>query len=196
LPDEREYSESREQFMRVAEALFSERGYTAVTLKDIADALKVKQAAIYYHFPQGKEQLFLEVMRRSFHRQREGLEAAVASAEPKLAVQFKAMMLSMLSLPPINVTRLARSDFPALEHEANRQELYQLGQVSLTQPIKQVIDVAYRRGEIRLVDMEVMATIFLSMTDAIHEMVRYKNITKEVLAQDVLDVLLNGLHRR
>lgn len=190
-----EPSQSREQLLRVAEALFSERGYTAITLKDIAQALGVRQAAIYYHVPAGKEQLFVEVMRRSFARHRAGLDQALAAAAPRLAAQLSAMAHWLLSQPPIGAARLARSDLPALS-PAHAQELAALGQQALISPVERVLQQAYERGETRLVDAQVMAAVFLSMIDSIHEIYQSKAVSKEVLGHDVVEVLANGLLRR
>ncbi len=188
-------SEAREQVLRVAEALFSERGYTAVTLKDIAQKLGVRQAALYYHVPGGKEDLFVEVTRRSFQRHRQGLEAASAGVEPRLLPQLKAMALWLLSQPPLDLIRLARSDLPALSPQ-HAQELYDLGRSSIEEPVKRTIVQAYERGEIRFVDMQILTTLFLTAVDSVHEMHRYKGIAKEVLAQDVIEILLDGIRRR
>ena len=189
---ESQNSQSKEQLLQVAEALFSERGYTAVTLKDIAQALGVRQAALYYHVPEGKEQLFVEVTKRSFLRHRRGLDAAIAGAEPDVAAQLTAMANWLLSQPPLDMTRLARSDLPALS-EAHAQAIYELGLSSLEEPVRRVINEASQRGEIRQVNSQLVVTIFLSITDAIHDMHRYKKIPKEVLAQEMIDVLLDGM---
>lgn len=195
MAGEGENSESREQLLRVAERLFSERGYTAVTLKDIAEELGVRQAALYYHVPGGKEDLFVEVTKRSFRRHRKGLEEASRQNESNLSAQLNAIALWLLSQPPLDLLRMARSDLPALSKE-HAQELYVLGYASLEEPIQSVLTQAYQRGDIRLVDSQVMATVFLSSIDTIHDMHRYKGLSKEVLARDVIEVWLDGLRRR
>lgn len=187
--------DSREQLLQLAEALFGERGYTSVTLRDIADAFEVRQAALYYHFPGGKEELFVEVIKRSFLRHRDGLNRAISQAEPGLASQLNQMAEWLLAQPPLDLTRLARSDLPALSQD-HAQVLHELGDVSLVEPIQQVLAQAYERGEIRLVDAKLMATVFLSLIDTVHDMHRYKNIPKQVLARDVIDILLDGMRRR
>lgn len=189
-----EVSEARENVLRVAEKLFSERGYTAVTLRDIADTLGVRQPALYYHVPEGKEQLFVEVMTRNFNRHKAGLTQAIADAETNIAAQLKALAFWLLTQPPINIARLARSDMPALTPK-NANTLYELGDMSLTQPIRRVLEDAYRRGETRLVDTQIMATVFLATVDTMHEMHTYKGTAKEVLVQDVIEVLLDGMRR-
>lgn len=51
----------KEKIMDTAEVLFTERGYKAVSIRDIADACQVTNAALYYHFD-SKEMLFEQVL--------------------------------------------------------------------------------------------------------------------------------------
>ncbi len=187
--------DSRERLLELAEALFAERGYTAVTLRDIAGAFNVRQAALYYHFPGGKEGLFVEVMKRSFLRHHDGLNRAVSQAEPNLSSQLNKMADWLLSQPPLDMTRLARSDLPALAPE-HTQVLLELGEASLVKPIQAILAEAYERGEIRLVDAKLMATAFLALIDTAHDLHRYKNTSKRELARDMVGILLDGVHRR
>ncbi|NJM05706.1 TetR/AcrR family transcriptional regulator [Candidatus Gracilibacteria bacterium] len=194
MPSMSEPSAAREHVLRVAEELFSERGYTAVTLKDIAERLGVRQAALYYHVPQGKEQLFVEVMQRSFRRHQKGIERALAEAEPRLAVQLTAVA-SINAQPPLGLARLARSDLPALTSD-HRADLSDLGQRALITPLERALAEAYARGETRLLDTQVTTALFLAMIDSIHEIYQAKAISREVLARDTVEMLTQGLLRR
>ena len=51
----------KEKIMDTAEVLFTERGYKAVSIRDIAEACQVTNAALYYHFA-SKEELFEQVL--------------------------------------------------------------------------------------------------------------------------------------
>jgi AcrR family transcriptional regulator len=66
--------ERREQILRAADDLFSERGYAAVSLGDVAAAVGVTKAALYHHFP-SKAALYTAVMCRAL-----GLIAAAIRA--------------------------------------------------------------------------------------------------------------------
>jgi AcrR family transcriptional regulator len=55
--------DTRERLLDAAEALFADRGYDAVTVRDIAAAAEVNVAAVNYHF-HGKDRLYGEVLRR------------------------------------------------------------------------------------------------------------------------------------
>ena len=65
----------KEKIMDTAEVLFSERGYKAVSIRDIADACQVTNAALYYHFD-SKEMLFEQVLEVYTRKLAERMQAA------------------------------------------------------------------------------------------------------------------------
>jgi TetR/AcrR family transcriptional regulator, cholesterol catabolism regulator len=54
------------QILTAAKDLFLDRGYRGVSMREIADAVQVTPAALYYHFPQGKEDLFTRMIQTLF----------------------------------------------------------------------------------------------------------------------------------
>ena len=70
-------SAARERVQATAERLFAERGYKAVTLRDIAQELGIRQASLYYHFPGGKEELYVTVTERGLQAHREDRKSVV-----------------------------------------------------------------------------------------------------------------------
>ena len=57
---------TRDALLEAAETLFSERGYTAVGIREIADRANVNIAAIKYHFG-SKRDLYFETVRRAIN---------------------------------------------------------------------------------------------------------------------------------
>lgn len=51
VPTRRSGAETRRQAQRVALELFTRQGYEATSLREIADALGINKASLYYHFP-------------------------------------------------------------------------------------------------------------------------------------------------
>lgn len=195
MTSERPTTEARERVLRVAEQLFGERGYAAVTMRDIAEALGIRQASLYHHVPGGKEELYMEVTGRTLTRHRAGMEAALAEGGSELRGRLRAVARWLLDQPPINISRLFRSDVPAIG-EQHAEELVHLLKASLFAPIKQAIIEAYERGEIRLTHDMVTAVSFIAMVDALHEVHRYTSVPLDALANDTVDTLLDGLRRR
>lgn len=57
--------EMRRRILTVAERLFLAKGFKGVSMKDIADEVDVTTAALYYHFPEGKQKLFLSMIQQA-----------------------------------------------------------------------------------------------------------------------------------
>src|SRR5262249_21584970 len=82
--------DTRDPILDEAQVLFSERGYVGTPVQQVAVRLGITKAALYYHFPQGKAEIFVELMRRHLRRFHQGLAAAVRSA-PTARGQLEAM---------------------------------------------------------------------------------------------------------
>lgn len=74
-------SGTRERMMDVCESHLTQKGYLGVALEEVAREVGVTKAALYYHFPEGKEQLLVELTHRSLRRAREGLDREMFSEE-------------------------------------------------------------------------------------------------------------------
>ena len=70
-----ESTHGRERILQRAEELFLQGGYAAVSIRDIARACGISNAAIYHHFA-GKEALFLAILGRISHRHQKILQEA------------------------------------------------------------------------------------------------------------------------
>jgi len=191
-------SPARERVLVVAERLFHERGYTGVTMQEIASALGMQTASLYHHAPGGKQELFVEVMEQSLERHREGLTRALAESAPDLRARLEAAMRWFHSQPTMNLERMVTSDFPALPANIAarlQRRVYE----SLHGPLRDLLSEAARAGEIRPVHTDLMAGAFLSWANAIgfSAGVRGKGAPPaEVLARSLVDVLLLGLTPR
>ncbi|MCC6989522.1 MAG: TetR/AcrR family transcriptional regulator [Acidobacteria bacterium] len=87
---------SGRRFEVLAEAgrLFSERGYHATTMRDIAKACNVQPASLYGHFP-SKESLLVELVHRYFDAATAAMRSAVdhtATGAAQLAMLMEALI--------------------------------------------------------------------------------------------------------
>ncbi len=73
-------SDGRERVLMEAQRLFVSRGFAEVSMQQIAEAVGMTKAALYYHF-QNKEDLFLHVIERELSRLRSGLTAGIAGQD-------------------------------------------------------------------------------------------------------------------
>lgn len=191
-----EKESARTRVINVAEHLFSDRGYKAVTLRDIADELGIRQASLYHHFPHGKEELFVEVTERAMNRHAEGMRNTIATAPEDVECQLKAIARWMLSQPPIDMARMVRSDMVEID-ESHRHRLMQSALRSLVLPIEAVFDRGIDREDLRQVGhSRLLASSFLSILEAIQVSVRFSSRPPEDMADEMIGVLMDGLRPR
>ncbi|MCX7624119.1 MAG: TetR/AcrR family transcriptional regulator [Thermomicrobium sp.] len=187
-------SAARERVQAAAERLFAERGYKAVTLRDIAQELGIRQASLYYHFPGGKEELYVTVTERGLQAHREGLEQAIAGAGESLEAGLRAILQWLATHPPVDLARMLLADFPAISEE-HRQRLTELAVDCLVRPIEQLLRSARDRGEGRDVDTRLAALSILASAEVLHADARLTGKEPSELVDAALPILLQGLKR-
>ncbi|MEM7128003.1 MAG: TetR/AcrR family transcriptional regulator [Chloroflexota bacterium] len=200
-----EPTNARERVLQAAEQLFMERGYAAITLRDIADALEIRQASLYYHFPDGKEQLFVAVAEAFFARHQNGIVSAIAQAEDNVEAELRAVSAWFAQQPSFNLLAMMHTDMPALSQE-NRERLYGIVSHSIFIPIRSIFENGMSRNEISPIHADLVTGAFLSIMDGIGYRVSQiqNNLTQhnhhflssEVMATEMIRILLDGLRPR
>ncbi len=189
------HTEAHERVIIVADQLFAERGYQAVTLRDIAQHLGIRHTSLYYHFPRGKEELFVEVTKRRMQSYRAGLEQAIQQAGSDWMAQLRAAAFWLLEQPTMHLGRMLQSDMRVISDEASEQ-LRRIVFTSLLQPLEGIFRVALatnadptkrQRGA-------TIAGMFLSLIEGIENLPpSYVAGSKQELVDTVLDILINGI---
>jgi AcrR family transcriptional regulator len=193
MPD---ISEARERVLNAAEKLFMERGYDAVKLKDIAQALGIKQASLYYHVPGGKQDLFVEVVTRSMDRHRAGMERAIAEAGDDWVQQLREAAAWLLSQPQMDLTRMIHMDMQAL-NPSLAHGLMDASYNAILRPVDIVFKQAARAGHLRELDYSLLSGAFLSLIQGVHSVrEEWTDRSKYDMADELIDVMVNGLRPR
>ncbi|HEY0734833.1 MAG TPA: TetR/AcrR family transcriptional regulator [Herpetosiphonaceae bacterium] len=189
-------TESRERVLDAAERLFAKKGYTAVTLRDIAAEVGIRHASLYHHVPGGKEQLFIEVTERHLKRHHTGLTEAMAQSAPDIRSQLYAAADWLLSQPPMDLVRMVYSDMPAIE-QSHAERLSQVAYDSLILPLQETLERARQNGEIQHPNPALIAGSIVGMVESMYSVPDYAvEESRVVMAQAVIDVLLDGLRPR
>ncbi|MCU0480745.1 MAG: TetR/AcrR family transcriptional regulator [Anaerolineae bacterium] len=182
-----------ERLLHVAETLFMERGYSAVKLRHIAQELGIKESSIYYHFPQGKESLFIAVMNRNFARHHAGIKQAIGDAGEDWVAQLRAVGHWLISQPPIDVMRMSKSDLPSIDSVASfelEEGIYE----AVNAPIRQILERANLQGKANIPDCDLVAGIFVGMVSSIDVIKGAWNPKSKMEMVDILiDTWVNGL---
>jgi AcrR family transcriptional regulator len=189
-------SDARHRLLKAAEALFVQRGYESVTIKDIAKATGIHHASIYHHIPGGKSALFLEAMTRHLQQHQSGIESALGRAGEGVRDQLIAISNWLLSQHPVDIIRLSRSDLPAIDNNA-AQQLDSLAFETLMLPIANVLFEAQARGEVAHEDLGNVAGAILSAVEGLHAIpdiyLEQNSKSREQMAAQLIDVFLRGI---
>jgi AcrR family transcriptional regulator len=188
-------SPARERVLDVAEQLFSQRGYASVTMRDIAAQLKMKVSSLYYHAPNGKEELFVAVMTRNLRRHENGLREAIDAAGERWQDQLYSAAHWLLAQPSPDMGRFAQVDQHALSGE-HAQQIFQGMYRGLFAPLEQIFARAQAEVGTTTPYPGVLAGAFLSMIEG------FRNAPKPVPGfalstsqslDSVIAVLIKGL---
>jgi AcrR family transcriptional regulator len=186
-------SHARERVLRAAEPLFVEKGYEAVTVKDIAKAAGIHHASLYHHIPDGKPALYVEVMTRNMHRHQKGIQEAIAQAED-VRGQLRRIADWLLSQPAVDIVRMTQSDFPALESPVRTRELENLAYEATIIPIHDVLAQAQSRGELHHKQLGNIAGAIFASLQGLHAIPDvYLTEHRNAMAYELIDVFLRGL---
>ncbi|MFN3331921.1 MAG: TetR/AcrR family transcriptional regulator [Caldilinea sp.] len=190
---EQEVRDSTQRVLDVAETLFMDRGYNAITLRDIADELGIKQASLYYHFPGGKEQLFQAMAERMFERHHQGITAAIAANEGDLRSQLRDIAAWFSSQRPVKFMGMLHADLAALSPK-HKEELAQKAHSAMFRPLRQCFVEAQARGEIRAMHPDLLAGCFLWLMDGLsYGETRAGAPPRQAMADDIISMMLDGL---
>lgn len=189
-------TEARERVLDAAERLFARKGYSAVTLRDIAAEVGIRHASLYHHAPGGKEELFVEVTERHLARHRDGLTRAIAGAEPDVRARLRAAADWLLSQPPMDLVRMAYSDLPAID-PAHAGRLSGMAYESMLSPLEAALRQARQSGQIDHHNLGLIAGGLLGLIESLYAVPEHVlTQSRRAMAHELIDALLDGLRPR
>lgn len=150
--------ETQRRILTAAEHLFLSKGFKGVSMKDIADEVQVTTAALYYHFPEGKQDLFLSVVQQVAANWRESAFRAVAHIED-LRERLTMYAQHNLTLPNGFYT-LIRDVEEFCNDKSRKRDLIRQNNTEMLERIAMIFQHAIDAGEIK---KKVPATLLAHM---------------------------------
>ena len=193
--------ETRRRILKAAEALFLSRGYKGVSMKDIADEVQVTAAALYYHFPGGKQEVFLSMLQMMFEGWSEGAQEAIAEKQG-IQAQLSALLYYILSLPFRNLMALARDIEVQTLDEVRQKQLFLPLRESYLSLVRRIFQQAIDNGEItERIPIDVLASMYQGIAMGIQHGEQLSSsfsaiaADKKALADMVIQGFLYGIAR-
>jgi AcrR family transcriptional regulator len=137
---------TRDQVLDTTEQLLHEKGYMGMSMAGVAERVGIRQAALYYHFPEGKEQMCLEVAYRIMERDARGFSESV-NAKSAAKAQLLAIAQWCASKP--FTTDGMIQDISRFVDVHHQKEIGRLFIAHLYMPVHSILLQGIRQGEFR-----------------------------------------------
>lgn len=151
--------DARKEIIGAAAWLFTERGYAATSTREIAEAVGIRQASLYYHFS-GKEEILAELLQQSVRPTLDQIDEVedVAAEHGWAAALYRLVMIDTrtLATAPHNTGRL-----PSLP-EVRALEVY----APYRRKHEALVD-AYRRFGTHVAECNISGILLASMAEVI-----------------------------
>ncbi|HEY4691409.1 MAG TPA: TetR/AcrR family transcriptional regulator [Anaerolineae bacterium] len=183
----------REAIVAAAARLFSQKGYKGVSIRDIAQACGMTNAALYYHF-ENKEDLYLAVLRRRHDQVVQSIAGALAP-EGDWVTRFKRLVLHYAETMcgQRQSFQMLRRDLASLD-KARAGKLFSEMHAGFMHPIQHLIETGQAEGQIRAGDPRLLARLLHGMIIALTFEGASRQARLTPREADVLvDVFLNGV---
>jgi AcrR family transcriptional regulator len=185
----------KQHLLEVAEQLFTEHGYQSVSIRDIAQASGVTNAALYYHFP-NKEALFDEVIAHHADKLAQRLYEASKTADTPRE-QLAAMLMVFAS--HVAERRSQFYSLPRKPDKVHREQVkkkHALHVKHILAPMEEVLQTAIKQGELRqLPDDYSPASLLLGLFHGMHQH-KKQFVNRQISSKDIeliIDIFWDGL---
>lgn len=185
----------RDQILTAAAQIFREKGYHAASMRDIAEAVELRKASLYYHV-HSKQELLLEILDQALDLLIEDLSQVLARAgspTDKLRMAMRSYIGRLASDADLSAVLL-------LEHRSLSPEL-RAGHIERRDRFEELwrslIVEGIRAGDFRPVDPAIVGFVLLGVQNWTITWYRPDGpLTSQALADQFADVLLEGLRPR
>lgn len=196
-------NDTRQRILQEAKRLYLLGGYTHLSMDKIADILGLKRPTLYYHFPGGKEQLLVETINFVFNELNIAWSKAIAAGHDTRS-KLRNILTTVVEHPmPENKIEILT-------------ELWQLGDevktaikqvyAQIYNLLSQVFEEGIKKGEIKLVEVELLIMSFMASYDQVKTFIAVKqnfpelspeisNFGLEVAIGKMFELWMTGLEK-
>ena len=180
----------RERILSEAARLFMAQGYNGISMREIAEAVGVSKAGLYYHF-KDKEDLFVAIMRGALDASAQIVRQAATG--PTAHEQIAALVRALVAQPADQraLVRLAGNEIAHLSADA-RADFGQRYYAQFIGPITAMLAAGIARGELRPADPPTLTWLLLGMLFPFLAADGAAARSPEVAVKALLDLFFHG----
>jgi len=185
-----EASSTRERAVEEADALLVAGGYKAMSLDAVAQAIGIRKASLYHHFPGGKDELFIAVVEHRTAEDGQRLREVIADL-PDTFARLRAISHYFNSVAERRPYH-ALKDMAAHLPEQHRAWVLKIVDERVLAPVRAVIDAGVRHRELRRCDPELAALAFVTLMASMGK-IATDDPRRAALSDFIVDVYADGL---
>lgn len=181
-----EWTKSR--ILSVAQQLFMEKGYRAVTTREIAAQCEITQPALYYHYSD-KQSLYIAMLERFVSHIQKRLRVV---GDGTIAVRLEGMLEVLSAEHPTSMMMMVHDILVEFKEE-NRKRIFSLWKETYLDPFIKIFEEMQKEGMLRESIQPEDAARFCLLTLG-QTMSQWKEKPKTLAGQYSLlvDLILNG----
>jgi AcrR family transcriptional regulator len=187
-PSKQQSEHTRARALDAADGLLHQHGYLGVSMDSIADQIGIRKASLYHHFPDGKDQIMLEIANKHIELNKDGFQNAFDAGN---TVRERLEAIAAFVFQNTRQTHRVLQDtmhFLPLEHQKSLGAGFYNHIFGKTH---QVFEIGVKSGELRPHDTRFSSFAFLSLLSEMNVLEHQK--TWIDLASRVTGILLDGL---
>jgi AcrR family transcriptional regulator len=181
----------KDEIIKTAANLFKEKGYSAVTMRDIAKAMGIKAASLYNHI-NSKQDILKAIIISLAEEFTLGMEAIKASQVSNIE------KLKQIIALHVNITNRNKAGMASLNsdwmHLEDQLDYYLKLRVNYEDNLREIIRQGILNNEILNDNLEVLLFSLLSTLRSLYIWIPIEDNLNEIeLSQSLSNVLINGI---
>jgi AcrR family transcriptional regulator len=186
-------AETYDTILQVARRLFVQQGYTATSIRQIAEETGIGKATVYHHFPD-KQAIILALLKDTTERQLDLVDIIRSETDPRRRIEVAVKTGTTSLLKSVDIIQVVRREVPEGREQMQSTFVVYLKEVRslLSETIRQGIE----QGIFRPVDPADTARVLMTMiqgTFAALYLSGERFSSPEHAADALLDVFFNGI---
>jgi AcrR family transcriptional regulator len=183
----------KEEIIRVAAELFKEKGYSAVTMRDLAKAMGIKAASLYNHI-NSKQDILNTIIISLAEDFTDGMQL-IQSSQNSCLDKLKLIIELHVNISSQNIYGMAslNNDWMHLEEKL---DYYQKLRVDYEDDFRAILKEGISAGEIVDVKPDVMMFSILTTLRSLYLWIpRKEDINLKELSKSLNEILINGISK-
>lgn len=182
--------------LHAARSLFTRKGYTAASMREIAEEAGIGKATIYHHF-QDKETIFKTLIEGNVGKMNQSVEIIQAESDPRRRIEVAARVTLQFLYESADLLQIARREVPGARE--NLLSHFVIFFSSYSAALEEAFQKGMNEGIFRTLDPKDTALVFMNLIQgnfALYYLVGKRPETPEKAAVRLLDIFFNGINVR